>query len=69
MPIACPFCLQKNAADALVCAACSRDIAVPASLLTERDDLCRNRDVAREELSNARRELEKLKRVKKFRLV
>lgn len=67
MPIACPFCLQENAAAALVCAACSRDIAVPASLLAERDDLCRKRDVAREELSGARRELEELERVKKFR--
>jgi hypothetical protein len=69
MPIACPFCLQGNAAAALVCAACSRDIAVPASLLAERDDLCRKRDVAREELSRARRELKELERAKKFRLL
>jgi hypothetical protein len=69
MPIACPFCLQENAAAALVCATCSRDIVVPASLLAERDDLCRKRDAAREELSKAKRELEELKRGKKFRLV
>jgi hypothetical protein len=69
MPTSCPFCLQGNAAAALVCAACSRDIAVPASLLAERDDLCRKRDVAREELSRARRELKELERVKKFRLL
>jgi hypothetical protein len=67
MPIACPFCLQENAAAALVCAACSRDIAVPASLLAERDELCRKRDAAREELSNAKRELEELRRGKNFR--
>jgi hypothetical protein len=42
---------------------------VPAPLLAERDELCRKRDVAREELSRARRELEELKRVKKFRLI
>jgi hypothetical protein len=68
MPTPCPFCLQENADAALVCAACSRDIAVPASLLAERDDLCRKRDAAREELSGAKRELEELKH-KKFRLV
>jgi hypothetical protein len=67
MPIACPFCQQENAAAALVCAACSRDIAVPASLLAERDELCRKRDAAREELSRAKRELEELRRGKKFR--
>jgi hypothetical protein len=68
MPIPCPFCVQENADAALVCAACSRDIAVPASLLAERDDLCRKRDAAREELSGAKRELEELKH-KKSRLV
>jgi hypothetical protein len=61
--------MQENAAGALVCASCSRDIAVPASLLAERDDLCRKRDAAREELSRAKHELEEFKRNKKFRLV
>jgi len=69
MPTPCPFCLQENAAAALVCASCSRDIAVPAPLLAERDDLCRKRDAAREELLQAKRELDELKRNKKFRLV
>jgi hypothetical protein len=69
MPTPCPFCLQENAAAALVCATCSRDIAVPASLLAERDDLCRKRDAVKEELSRAKRELEELKRGKKIRLV
>jgi hypothetical protein len=69
MPTPCPFCLQENAAAALVCATCSRDIAIPASLVAERDDLCRKRDAVKEELSRAKRELEGLKRSKKFRLV
>jgi hypothetical protein len=66
MPTACPFCLRENAAAALVCATCSRDIAVPSSLLAERDDLRRKRDAAREELSRAKRELEGLKHRKRF---
>jgi hypothetical protein len=69
MPTPCPFCLQENAAGALVCAACARDIAVPASLLAERDELCRKRDATREELARAKRELEGLKRGKRFRLL
>jgi hypothetical protein len=69
MSRACPFCAQENVPDALVCGTCSRDIAVPASLIEERDDLFRKRDAAREELSRAKRELEELKHDKKFRLV
>jgi hypothetical protein len=67
--IVCPFCLQENASAVLVCATCARDIAVPASLINERDDLFRKRDAVREELSRAKGELEKLKRDKKFRVV
>jgi len=69
MPMTCPFCAQENASAALVCATCSRDIAIPASLIEERDELVRKRDAAREELSRAKRELEALKRGKKDRLV
>jgi hypothetical protein len=54
----CPYCLSENRADALVCAACSRDIAVPATLIAERDDLLRKRDLIRDELRNARQEIE-----------
>ena len=68
-PTPCPFCLQENAAAALVCASCSRDIAVPATLIAERDDLRRKRDAARVELSRAKRELQELKRGKKFRIL
>lgn len=58
----CPFCLQDNAPAALVCASCARDIAVPVSLLRERDELARKRDAVREELSKAKRALEEFKR-------
>ena len=69
MSIMCPFCAQENASAALVCASCSRDIAVPVSLIDERNDLVRKRDAVREELSKAKRALEELKRSKKYRLV
>jgi hypothetical protein len=59
--------MQENAADAPVCAACSRDIAVPASLLAERDDLARKRDSVRQQLIEARAALEALKRHRKNR--
>jgi hypothetical protein len=42
---------------------------VPATLIAERDDLRRKRDAARVELSRAKRELEELKRGKKFRIL
>jgi hypothetical protein len=63
----CPFCAQENASAALVCATCSRDIAVPASLIDERDQLIRKRDAAREELSSVKRELEALRRGERYR--
>jgi hypothetical protein len=64
MPAICPFCARENASNALVCGFCSRDIAVPASLTAERDDLARKRDAVREELMKARGELDALKRNK-----
>jgi hypothetical protein len=67
MPMICPFCAEENASAAIVCATCSRDIAVPASLIDERNQLVRKRDAAREELSKAKRELEALRRGKKYR--
>lgn len=64
MPAAteCPYCTQPNAPHALVCCSCSRDIAVPASLIAERDDLIRKRAKAQEELASAKAELETLRR-------
>jgi hypothetical protein len=65
----CPFCQSENAPLALVCASCARDIAVPKSLLAERDDLLRKRDLLRQKLVAATAELEKLRRGKKRRSV
>jgi len=69
MPAICPFCARENASNALVCGSCSRDIAVPASLLAERDDLARKRDIVRQELMRVRSELDALKRNKTRRSV
>ena len=63
----CPFCLRENALNALVCDSCSRDIAVPESLIAERDELIEKRDSLREKLSAARAELERLRPRKKRR--
>ena len=61
----CPFCQNENAQTVLVCASCARDIAVPKSLLAERDGLLRKRDILRQAVVSA--ELEKLRRAKKGR--
>ena len=61
--------MQENAANALVCASCSRDIAVPVSLIAERDDLARKRETVREQLIKARSDVEALKRNRKTRLL
>ena len=57
----CPYCLSENASNALVCSTCSRDIAVPATLIAERDDLLRKRDSIRDELRTASAELEMIR--------
>lgn len=62
--MSCPFCQSDNPASALVCAACGRDIAMPESLVAERDTLLRKRDILREELAAATAELEKWERRK-----
>jgi hypothetical protein len=56
--VICPYCMSGSADGALVCASCGRDIAVPATLLAERDDLLRKRDELRDELKRARDEIE-----------
>ena len=63
----CPFCLQENALNAMVCDSCSRDIAVPGSLIAERDELIEKRDTLREKLTAARAELDRLRHRKKRR--
>lgn len=61
MSAICPFCTRENPSNALVCGSCARDIAIPPSLIAERDDLLRKRDTAREELSRTNAELERFK--------
>jgi hypothetical protein len=63
----CPYCLQENDVKARVCSSCGRDIAVPETLLAERDDLVRKRDVLRGELLAARAAIEQLNRRRKRR--
>jgi len=67
MSAICPFCTRENPSNALVCGSCARDIAIPPSLIAERDDLLRKRDAAREELSRVKAELERLKHSTKNR--
>jgi hypothetical protein len=63
----CPYCRSGNAEEALVCAACARDIAIPKTLIAERDELLRKRDQLREELRRARSEVEAIIRRRKLR--
>ena len=63
----CPFCLKQNAPKALVCEFCSHDIAVPDSLVAERDELIGKRDVLRRELETGRAEIQRLIHLKKYR--
>jgi len=65
--VACLYCRSENAEGALVCASCGRDIAVPATLLAERDDLLRKREDLRDELKRARGEIEAIMRRRKSR--
>jgi hypothetical protein len=62
MPADCPFCAQPVAPNVLVCSSCARDIAIPASLIAERDELIRKREQVSEELASAKAELEELRR-------
>lgn len=61
MPMSCLYCRSENAEGALVCAARSRDIAIPATLIDEFDDLVRKRDSLWDQLRNARAELEMIR--------
>lgn len=61
----CPYCQVESADGALVCASCARDIAVPARLIAERDELLRKRDQLRDELTRARDEVEAIMRRRK----
>ncbi|PSO18095.1 hypothetical protein C7G42_17070 [Bradyrhizobium sp. MOS003] len=63
----CPYCCAGTAEGAMVCPSCGRDIAVPATLLAERDDLLRKREELRDELRRARDEVEAINRRRKSR--
>jgi hypothetical protein len=55
----CPFCRCRNAEGAIVCASCSRDIAVPQPLLDELHSLRRKRDGLLAQVHDARGKLDK----------
>lgn len=57
MALTCPYCLRDAPDLALVCATCSRDIAVPEALAAERLDLIAKRDAAQAELLRIRGEI------------
>jgi hypothetical protein len=63
----CPYCQSDTVEEALVCGACGRDIAIPASLIAERDALLRKREVMHEELRKAEAEIAMLRSQAKFR--
>jgi hypothetical protein len=63
----CPYCRSDNVEGALVCAACSRDIAIPSKLIAERDELLRKRDSLRSELQRALHEIEAIRSQRKRR--
>lgn len=57
----CPYCTRENTAVALVCGGCARDIAVPESLVAERDELLRKLALVQQELDEARQDLQMLR--------
>ncbi|MDD1535332.1 hypothetical protein C7U89_19910 [Bradyrhizobium sp. WBOS4] len=65
--MSCPYCCAETAEGALVCGDCGRDIAVPASLVAERDDLLRKREQLRDELRRARDEVQAIRQRRKSR--
>jgi hypothetical protein len=57
MPMTCPYCLRENPYQALVCDACSRDIAIPDAVAAERLDLIQKRDAISAELKRIEQEI------------
>jgi hypothetical protein len=53
----CTYCGAENTQGVLVCATCSRDIAIPLTLIAEREELLRKRDLLLNELRRARDEI------------
>jgi hypothetical protein len=65
MALTCPYCLRENPDLALVCANCSRDIALPETLAAERLDLIAKRDAAKSELLRIRSEIAAIRAARK----
>lgn len=65
--MSCPYCHSGIADGALVCASCGRDVAIPSTLIAERDNLLRKREELRHELRRARDEVEAIMRRRKSR--
>jgi len=63
----CTYCGFDNLDSALVCGTCARDVAIPATLISERDELLRKRDLLRSELQQARDEIEAIRTGRKRR--
>ena len=63
----CPYCRSETDEAALVCPACAREIAVPPTLIAERDELLRKREALRDELKRRRAEIETIIRRRKSR--
>jgi len=63
----CPYCQSDTVEEALVCSACGRDIAIPVSLIAERDALLRKREMIHDELHKAEAEIAMLRSQTKFR--
>ena len=63
----CPFCAAEKDDNALVCATCHRDTAVPFSLRTEHEELLKKRDSLRAELAQAKDKLSARLRWRKLR--
>lgn len=57
----CPLCAAENDDRALVCRSCTRDIAIPAGLLAERDMLKAKREGLVHELEQVHARLHRLR--------
>jgi hypothetical protein len=65
--MSCLYCLSENVEGALACVTCSRDIAIPASLVAGRSDLLQKRESIRRELHRARGHLVEMIRPARMR--
>ena len=54
----CPFCVEENSPEAVVCRVCHRDIVIPSALRAEHQELSHKREQLRLELDRAKAGLE-----------